>query len=627
MKQFLSIASLLVVLSASAQTLPKIPGVERAILAGTRSEDGRPGKAYWQNRGRYNITITAAPPDRLIKGREDITYINNSPDDLKELVFKLFLNIHKQGAPRLGRADKAYLTSGMFIDTVRVNGQAITWAGVNDPTTFTIDTLPLPQPLRAHDSVRLSLAWHYDISLQSNREGMIDSTTFYLAYFYPRIAVYDDYNGWDTRPFNDALEFYSDFNDYTVNVQVPKNYIVWGTGTLTTATSVLQPSFLKKYQQSQTTDNVIRIATPQDLAAKNITMQNRMNTWQFTSHDIPDVALGFSNHYVWDAGSVVVDKKTARRATVNAAYNDTANDYHYMVNFGKQSLEFLSNNWPGVPYPYEKTSVFQGYADMEYPMMVNDNSFADTTFARFVVMHEIAHTYMPFYMGINETEYGFMDEGWATTFEYLFNVEKMGKQAASDFYKQFRVNGWIRTTAAGMEEPIMTPGTKLKPFTLGDNEYGKPSLGYLAVKDLLGDELFKKSLQEYMNRWHGKHPTPWDFFNSINDASGQNLNWFWNAWFFENNHIDFALTDVKNEGTNITIQVQNKGGMPAPFDVVLTYDDGTSATVHETPAIWQTNSKEATLQFISNKKVRSVNLEGGIFMDVHPKDNEWKKGA
>lgn len=625
MKQILSFAAVLALYSASAQSLPKPPEVERAFLAGTRAESGKPGPAYWQNRARYNITVTAAPPSRTITGREDITYINNSPDALKKLVLKLFLNIHKQGAPRMGMAGKNYLTNGIFIDNVSVNGKPVDY--VNNPSTFTIDSLQLPQPLQPHDSVQLSFAWHYDVSVQSNREGRIDSTTFYLAYFYPRIAVYDDYNGWDTTPFNDALEFYSDFNDYTLNVQVPKDYTVWATGTLANPSAVLQPAFLKKYQRSQTTDEVIRIVTPQDLAAKNITVQKDMNTWQFVSKDIPDVALGLSNHYVWDAGSVVVDKQTGRRATVNAAYNDTATDYHHMVGFGKESLDFLSNQWPGVPYPYEKTSVFQGYADMEYPMMVNDNSFADTTFAKFVVMHEIAHTYMPFYMGINETEFGFMDEGWATTFEYLFNTDKMGNEAATKFYQQFRVAGWLRAIARGAEQPIITPGTKLQGVALGDNEYGKPSLGYLAVKDLLGDAGFKKALLTYMDRWHGKHPIPWDFFNSVNNASGQNLDWFWKAWFFDNNHIDLAIGNVTTTGSNASVQVLNKGGMPAPFDVVVTYENGNTETLHQTPAVWAKDQKAATIQFVPKAAVRSVKLEGGIFMDAAPKDNEWKKSA
>ncbi|WP_121353608.1 M1 family metallopeptidase [Flavisolibacter nicotianae] len=623
MKQILSFVTVLMVFSASAQSLPKPPEIQKAFTLGTRSEDGRPGKNYWQNRARYTITVTATPPDRTIRGHEDITYINNSPDALKELVLKLFLNIHKQGAPRMGPAGKDYLTNGTIIDSVSVNGKAVAWT--NSPNTFTVATLPLPEPLAAHDSLQLSFAWHYEISLQSNREGMIDSTSYYLAYIYPRIAVYDDYNGWDTTPFNDALEFYSDFNDYTLNVQVPKNYLVWATGTLTNAPAVLQPAFLQKFQQSFTTNDVIRVVTPQDLAAKNVTTQNDLNTWQFTSKNIPDVALGLSDHYVWDAGSVVVDKTTGRRATVNAAYNDTASDYHYMVSFGKQSLDFLSNNWPGVPYPYEKTSVFQGVADMEYPMMVNDNSFADTTFAKFVVMHEIAHTYMPFYMGINETQYGFMDEGWATTFEYLFNTDKMGKASASDFYKQFRVQGWLRAIAQGAEQPILTPGTELQGFTLGDNEYGKPSLGYLAAKELLGDALFKKALQEYMARWNGKHPIPWDFFNSINNAAGRNLNWFWNRWFFTNNHIDLAVKQVRTAGGLTTVVVQNNGGMPAPFDVVVTYANGKTASFHQTPAVWQNAEKEATIKVKTTGPVRSVKLEGGIFMDANPKDNEWKK--
>lgn len=443
-------------------------------------------------------------------------------------MFKLFVNIHKAGAPRLGPASKEYLTAGVTVDSVTLNGTTVKWN--ND--VFTIATLPLSQPLRSKDSVQLYIKWHYDVSVQSGREGAIDSTTFFLAYCYPRIAVYDDYRGWDTTPFNDALEFYSDFNDYTLNVKVPKNYLVWGTGTLTNASAVLQPAFLTKYQQSQTATDVVHVVTLQDFAAKNITAQNEMNTWQFTATNIPDVACGISNHFVWDAGSVLVDKITGRHAAVNAAYNDTAADYHYMVDFGKQSLEWLSNSWPGIPYPYEKTTVFQGYAGMEYPMMANDETYADTTFAKFVAMHELAHTYMPFYMGINETQYGFMDEGWATAFEYLFISDKMGKEKADGFFKQFRVQNWARTATRKKDEPIIITGPEQNPMNMGDNQYGKPALGYLAMKEILGDALFKKCLQEYMARWNGRHPTPWDFFNTFNNVSGKNLNWFWNSWFF-----------------------------------------------------------------------------------------------
>jgi hypothetical protein len=614
---------LLIAGTASAQELYKPRDIKKAFANGTRSEDGRPGKAYWQNKARYTINIKATPPNRTIYGTEDITYINNSPNELKQLVFKLFMNIHKPGAPRLGGVSAENYTKGVIIDSIVSGGQRVKFSS----RAFTIMPLALPQALASKDSVKLSIAWHYDLSLEQGREGVIDSTTFFLAYFYPRIAVYDDYRGWDTTPFMEALEFYSDFNDYTLNVQVPKNYLVWATGTLTNAASVLQPAILNRYKQSLTDNNVIRIVTSQDHAGKAVTAQNEMNTWQFTSSHIPDVALNISDHYVWDGSSLVVDKSTGRRASVQTAYNDTAKDYPHVVRFGKESLEWLSNNWPGIPYPYEKSVIVQGYAGMEYPMMANDETYEDTLFSKFVAFHELAHTYMPFYMGINETRYGFMDEGWATALEYLFNADKMGKEKTEEFFKEFRVENWATDPSQEQDMPIISVGSSLTGGAIGNNQYGKPALAYLALKQLLGDALFKKSLQEYMRRWNGKHPIPWDFFHSINNASGQNLNWFWNSWFFSNNYMDLAVADVKTAAGGTTVSIQNIGGMPVPFDVVLTYTDGTTESFHQTPAVWQKNGKATSVTVKTKKAVTAVKLDGGIYMDATPKDNEWKKGA
>ncbi|HRH61469.1 MAG TPA: M1 family metallopeptidase, partial [Chitinophagaceae bacterium] len=496
-----------------------------------------------QNRARYDITITAMPPDRNIKGTEKIVYFNNSPDTLRNPLIKLFLNIHKPGAPREFPASPDYITEGITIDACTVNGKK---TALDPGFSFTVQTqLHLEQPLLPHDSVTITFDWHYEISLQSNREGMIDSTTYYLAYFYPRIAVFDDYNGWDRMVFVDSKEFYSDFNDYSVTLNVPKNYIVWGTGTLQQPEKLLQPDVMQRFKASFTSDATIRIATKQDIDAKRVTAQNNMNSWQFTATDIPDMAFGISDHYVWDGASALVDKTTGRRASAQAAYNDTAEDFHYMAQFIKHSLEWLSNNWPGVPYPYEKNTVFQGYADMEYPMMCNDGSFGtDTLFTRFVAEHEIAHTYMPFYMGINESRYGFMDEGWATTFELLIGRSDLGTERAEGFFKQFRVEGWANDASQGQDIAIITPADNLSGAGLGNNEYGKPALGYLAMMDLLGDDMFKKCLHEYMSRWHGKHPIPWDFFYTFNDAAGENLNWFWRNWFFSNNYIDMGINSA-----------------------------------------------------------------------------------
>lgn len=623
MLRFVSVLLLLAGFSAPAQELYKPRDVKKAFANGTRSDDGKPGKAYWQNKARYTINIKATPPDRIIYGTEEITYINNSPNELKQLLLKLFMNMHKPGAPRAGGAAAESLTMGVVIDSLLVGGKKVR----TNPNAFTNLPVSLPTPLRSNDSVKLSIAWHYELSLEQGREGVIDSTTFFLAYFYPRIAVYDDYRGWDATPHTGPLEFYNDFNDYTLNVQVPRNYLVWATGTLTNAGAVLKPAVASRYQQSLTAENVVKIVSPQELAAKSVTVENNFNTWQFTSSNIPDVAVGLSDHYVWDGSSLVVDPKTGRRASMQAAYNDTAKDFHHMVRFGKESLAWLSNNWPGIPYPYEKSVVFQGYAGMEYPMMANDETYEDTTFSKFVAMHELAHTYMPFYMGTNETRYGFMDEGWVTAFEYLFNTETMGKEKGEALFKQFRVQNWTADPAQEQDMPIITTGSNLSGAGLGNNIYGKPALAYLALKELLGDALFKKALHEYMARWNGKHPIPWDFFNTFNSATGQNLNWFWNSWFFSPNYIDLKVKEVKTTAATTTLTVQNIGGMPVPFDAVVTYADGSTERFHQTPAVWKKSGKAAVLPLKTKKPVTSVKLEGGIFMDAAPEDNEWRKGA
>ncbi|HYV53340.1 MAG TPA: M1 family metallopeptidase [Chitinophagaceae bacterium] len=619
------IGTTLLSFSLNAQDLYMSRDVKQAYKNGTRSMDGKPGKNYWQNHGRYAITITAMPPGRTVKGAETITYINNSPDTLRSPSIKLFLNIHKPGAPREFGATPDYLTPGVHVDECKVNGQTIQVR--SDQFVFTNLPVKLPRPLLPHDSVQFSFDWHYEISLRSGREGMIDSTTYFLAYFYPRVAVYDDYNGWDRMPFMESHEFYSDFNDYDVTINVPKNYIVVGTGTLQHPENLLQPTFLKRYNESFTSDQTIQIVTKQDWQAKNITTQNAVNSWRFSSVNVPDVAFGISDHFNWDGCSVVVDDATRRRAGAFAAYNDTAADYHHVAQYARHSLDWLSHHWPGIPYPYEKTTVFQGYAGMEYPMMANDESYEDTTFSRFVAEHEIAHTYMPFYMGINETRYGFMDEGWATTFEILIGRADLGVEKAEETYKQFRVEGWINDPSPGEDVPIVGPGDNRIGQALGDNEYGKASLGYLAMKDLLGDELFKKCLHEYMNRWHGKHPLPWDFFFTFNDVAKKNLNWFWSNWFFSHNYIDLAIKSTTRLGNDYSVTIENIGGMAAPVNIIANYSDGTKESFHQTPVIWQSNQGKATVKISSKKKVESISLDGGIFMDADTTNNTWKEKA
>jgi hypothetical protein len=603
-------------LQANAQTLTMPDGIAKAYTKGTRTMNGKPGKKYWENHGHYNISLTVLPPGKTVTGVEQITYFNNSPDTLSSLNMKLIVNSHR-GSGRGNTTPNP--AAGINVDNITVNGAKADWD--NAAASLTNQMLGLTKPLMPHDSVKLSIAWHYQLSAGRGREGTIDSTTFYIAYFYPRVSVYDDYKGWDIQPFLGSLEFYNDFNDYALNVTVPKNYIVWATGTLRNPTEVLQPEFAKRLQTSMTSDSTIHIATAQDLANKNVTAQNETNTWKWTATNISDMAMGISDHYDWDAASVVVDDKINRRASMQAAFPDASQYFHHSVQFGRYSLGYFSHTWPGVPYPFEKSTAFQGFADMEYPMMINDSHETDLVFAELVQDHEQAHTYFPFYMGTNESYYAFMDEGWATTFEYLIGITEKGKKSADEFYKQFRVTRWIHG-AHEKENPIITPSPDVT-FGAGNNAYGKPSLSYLALKDMLGDDLFKKALHNYMDNWNGKHPIPWDYFNSMATGSGKNLNWFFYNWFFTPSYIDLNLEKVDKAGSNYTLSIKNIGGFAIPFDVNVTYADGTTESFHQTPIVWERDQKAITVKIKAQKDAKDITLDGGIFMDANEKDNKW----
>ncbi|WP_433832801.1 M1 family metallopeptidase [Flavobacterium anhuiense] len=618
-KKFLQFALIAFVLFAQnnfAQELYMPRNIKKAYENGTRSKDGKPGTNYWQNRGKYNMEIAVDPKTRLVSGTETIIYENNSKDTLKSIAIRFVNNLHKPTSSRGSNVSNDFLSDGLTITSLKIENEVYNEDAKN---WGTVESVKLKKPILPHSKTVLNIQWNYPLSKESGREGQIDETTFFVAYSYPRVSVYDDYNGWDKLPHTDRQEFYNDFNDYVFSVKAPKNYVVYATGDLLNPDEVLQPEFAARIKKSYTTDEILHIANEQEMKDGVVTKQYDWNVWKFEAKNITDVCFGLSDHYLWDASSVVVDKKTNRRASVQAAYDVKGLDFVNSVKNNQFALDWFSNNWPGVPYPFSKMTAFQGFADMEYPMMCNDSEMGDPVFAQLVQDHEVAHTYFPFYMGINETRYAFMDEGWATTFEYLIAIAERNKEAADKFYQEFRVKHYIYDRSAEQDQPIITMSTQVSGPGYGNNSYGKASLSYLALKDMLGEEAFKKALHFYMDTWNGKHPIPWDYFNSFNTATGKNLNWFFNNWFFTNNYLDIAVKGLSADKKTIT--VENVGGFAIPFDVVITYADQSKAVVHQTPAIWEKNQKTAKIILKSAKKIEKIELDGGIFMDATPEDN------
>ncbi|WP_145719746.1 M1 family metallopeptidase [Chitinophaga japonensis] len=607
--------------SAYAQELHMPRNIKQAFSKGTRAADGRPGRHYWQNRARYDIAIELRPPGRTIEGREHITYFNESPDTLRELPVKLILNVHRPGAARDSDADPAYFSRGIEIDSLAINGVGRPWKEAG--AYHTIQDIELSEPLSPGDSLTLFFQWHYEIALRSDREGMIDSTTFFLAYFYPKIAVYDDYTGWDRLEFFDLQEFYSDFNDYTLKVTVPAGYLVWATGVLQNPTAVLGPVYAERLEAAGRSDTVIHIVTAADLAAGQVTAQQRTNTWIWQAAGIPDVAVAVSDHFVWDAASVLADSAGQRRVYVQAAYNDTAAAYRQAVTFGRHAVSWLSDEWPGIPFPYPSMTVFQGYAAMEYPMMANVMVTPALTITRSLMDHEIAHTYFPFYMGVHETRYPFMDEGWAVFFELLMGRSYKPAQEADDLFKGWWVSSWSGNTAAEADLPLITPANMLRNPAYWINAYIKSSVSLLALKDLLGDDLFKKCLQEFIRRWQGKHPVPWDFFNTFSNVAGRNINWFWSNWFYSSCYIDLAIEQVARTPKGFDITVGNTGGLFVPVDLLVHFSDNSTVTIHRTPAVWSAGQQQVVVAVTGKKKIRSVELQPGVFLDADESNNKW----
>ena len=615
---FLAVLAALLFLAENsiAQELYMPRNIKEAYAKGTRSMDGKPGKNYWQNHGKYTIALTVDAKTKIVTGTETIVYENNSNDTLKNLPIRFVNNFHKPTAPRGGQVSPDFLTEGLTITTLKIAGEtykedAREWG--------TVGIVKLKKAIPPHSKVTINIDWNYPLSKQSGREGQIDESTFFVAYSYPRVSVFDDYNKWDRLPHTDRQEFYNDFNDYNFSVKAPKNYVVYGTGDLLNPDEVLQPEFSTRLKKSYTTDEIMHIANEQEMKNGLVTKQNDWNVWKFEAKNISDVCFGLSDHYLWDASSVIVDKKTNRRASVQAAYDVKGTDFVNSIKNNQYALAWFSENWPGVPYPFSKMTAFQGFADMEYPMMCNDSEMGDPYFAQLVQDHEVAHTYFPFYMGINETRYAFMDEGWATTFEYLIGIAEHGQEAADKFYKEFRVKHYINDPSTEQDHPIITMSSQLSDAGYSNNSYGKSSLSYIALKDLLGDALFKKSLHAYMDNWNGKHPIPWDYFNSFNTASGKNLNWFFHNWFFTNNYIDIA---VKNVSKNM-VTVENVGGFAIPFDIAIVYADDSKETIHQTPGIWEANQKLATIAVKSKKQIKQITIDGGIYLDPTPQNNTW----
>lgn len=612
---------LLICIQSLAQTHLPIPAnFKNSYTTQVRNAFGIPGKNYWQNKANYSIRVHFSPDTRNLSGDVTIQYVNNSPDTLTRIVFKLYPNLYKTESIRTKPIAEDDLGDGVNIESIIIGGQQI------DARNISIrGTNMYVQGVRILPNTNLHVEIKYAYQLNKGsfvRTGQVDPGAFVVAYFFPRISVYDDIDGWNEYPYMGFDEFYNDYGDFHVEITVPGDYLVWCTGDLTNAADVLVEKYIQRIQTASDSDRIIDVITKENIASKDICKKGTANTWIFNATNVPDVAFTTSNHYIWKSTSILVDSVANRRVRVDAVYNPDHIQYNSVVNYARGTVASMSYVFPKVPFPYPHITIFEGLDAMEYPMMVNNLPFEDPQQIVELTAHEVFHTLFPFYVGTNETKYSFLDEGLATLSEFTLHP-----LIAPDVPMQYDISDVNETAGTDYDNPVITLTPQLHRKSRFSNKDLKPALGFHYVKEMLGDDKFSEALRFFIANWKGKHPTPYDFFNCINTGAGTNLNWFWHDWFFTKLSPDLAIKSVSKKGSNYNITIQKVGVGMVPIHLTIFFADGTQQTFNKNISCWQNGNDVYTIKLPSTISIKKIILGNAFDADIDKSNNVWMEAG
>lgn len=615
--------SLLLILAGTinAQSGLYMPlNIQESYNDGVRSYDGAPGAKYWQNSSDYKIKAQLNTEESKLDGEEVIKYHNNSPDSLRSLVIRLYGDIFKKGSVRDWYGGTADMTNGVEIKYFTINGDTVKIDGRNAFRGSTNLVARLKNKIAPGSETEVKVGWSIDIPDTAHLRMGNYGDNFFIAYWYPQISVFDDIDGWDMIDYSGLAEFYNDFNNYDIELTVPEGYIVYGAGEIQNIDEVLKPEIIERYNSAKESDETVKIITQEDYESNNVVKEDSKNVWKFTSNDVTDYSFAVSNNFNWDAASVEVEP--GRRVLTMAVYPDKAVHWEDAAKYVRKTIDYMSHVLPGIPYPYSQTTSFcngERGGGMETPMMANDGMPANLSSFVGLVFHEIAHTYLPFYMGTNERKYAWMDEGWASFFPGEV-VNESDPQA--DYYAR-QVGAYEHGAGNELEMALMTPTFTLPMNTSRYASYSRPCNAYMELQRLLGKDLFKSSMQEYMNRWHSKHPIPYDYFFTINKAAGEDLSWFWKPWFFEKGYPDLMIETVETVDDSYTAIIKNNGTIPTAVKVTFIFDDDSEEVVEETARVWK-NDKTYKAKISSDKNLKSVELGSQYIPDVNRDNNKFE---
>ena len=606
-----------------------------AVENGTRTKEGKPGANYWINSASYNISLKLFPDQKRVEAKEAIVYVNNSPDTLNNLVVNLNLNLHKDGAIR---NEAAEITGGMPLSLVKVNDSILSdtlrkgqrYRRIGTYLTIFPEKVVLPG-----ESVNLEFAWTFAIPKEgaSGRMGWSQDNLFYLAYFYPQMAVYDDVIGWHTDQFQGTSEFYADFANYTVALQVPGNWLVLGTGDLTNAKEVLADSVFDRMVNGHLSDSVVHVISKKDFGY-NATKANVGDslTWKFNAKNVRDVAFSITKESNWDAsranvGDLNGDGKDDY-TQINSIWRNDAPKWIHAWKYAQNSIEFMSK-FSGLKYPWphmtsvEAEGIIRG--GMEYPMMTIISSYNRSSDRGLygVVAHELAHMWVPMMVNNNERRYAWMDEGFTSFHEAQASKEYFSDPNADNENKR----GYLIAAKFGFEGEIMRwSDYHYNGWAYGNASYSKPATVLTSLRVVLGEELFNKAYLEFMSRWQFKHPYPWDLWATFDDVTGRDLNWFWRSWYFETWTLDQSIESVIETTNGTLITIKDIGNIPMPVLLKVTFEDGTFLEKTISEQVWLKGKRSTTHLIPKGKKVIAVSIdEMSLLPDINEGNNFWEK--
>ena len=618
------------------------PAFSRAIANGTRTNTGEPGPRAWVQHARYLIDASIDPSTNTLTGSERVVYLNNSPDTLARLAIYLRQNVFRAESPR---RDVAPLTDGMKLSRVVANGSTLVELSSDDDAPSgavhragyvidgTVMWITLPHPLLPHENASLDFAWSYIPSLtpSDGREGR-DDHLYLFGYWYPQVAVYDDVNGWMADPYLLEAEFYMDPADYEVRVTAPRGWVVGATGSLQNASQILSADARAKLARARTTGAVVAISRPGDGMAA-FASQLPSVTWRFIAPNVRDFAWGTSDRYAWDATRALVAGGSGSRDTVDI-YSFYRLDTRASAwaaggaRFTRDAVQALSEYlWN---YPWPTMTSMEGVltsGGMEYPRLTFMQPWADTLSLAGDLMHETGHMWFPMQVGSSETRFPWMDEGFtqfnaAQGMRALYGEPRQGGRIADQEPGQRAL--YIRRAAAGQDQILMTQGDLFPSDLYNVMYYDKTAQVLSALRGMLGDATFRSAYREYGRRWLNRHPYPFDFFNTIEDVSKQDLSWFWSSWFFEAWPLDQAIASVKNDGASVAITVEDRGLAPMPIELAVTRADGKVQHVHIPATVWMSGARSYVARVARAPNVMRVEIDPDqLFPDIDRSNQVW----